>query len=149
MKMLLKELERELEKWSSFPDPFREFSLINHGLLRTLRPIRGEFPPVDISKDEEKYVVSAEIPGVGPEGVDISLKGKTLTVRFERRPEELGEGEYYTKKERWYGDFNRVIDLPCAVEADKVKARFNKGILHIELPFAESEKPKKISVQTE
>jgi len=147
--MLLREIERELEKWGILRDPFKEFNRMNLELVGNLYPERGEFPPVNMWKNEEKVVISTELPGIDPAGVDLSVTGKALTIKFERKPEELKEGEIYTIKERWYGGFSRTIELPFNVETDRVEAKYRKGVLSIELLRAENEKPKKITVSSE
>jgi len=146
--MLLREIERELEKWGIWRE-FNGLNLMNRELAGSLYPERSEFPPVNMWKNEEKVVVSTEVPGIDPGGVDLSVTGKALTIKFERKPEELKEGEVYTRKERWYGVFSRTIELPFNIEADRVEAKYRKGVLFIELPRAEDEKPKKITVSSE
>ena len=142
-------LIRELQRLGNLLEPWREFDSINRETFRTLSPGRVEFPPVNLWKNEDKAVVTTEIPGVDPEGVEINVVGKTITLRFERKPEELKEGESYTRKERWHGAFSRTIELPFNVQGDKVEAKFSRGILYIEMPRAEAEKPRKITVQAE
>jgi HSP20 family protein len=92
-------------------------------------------------------VVTAELPGVNPEDIDVSVVGETLTLTGSRTPEELKEGEKYHRRERGQGKFTRTFQLPFPVEADKVEAVFEKGVLHISLPRAEADKPKKISIK--
>jgi len=142
-------LIRELQRLGNLLEPWREFDSINRETFRTLSPGRVEFPPVNLWKNEDKAVVTTEIPGVDPEGVEINVVGKTITLRFERKPEELKEGESYTRKERWHGAFSRTIELPFNVQGDKVEAKFSRGVLYIEMPRAEAEKPRKITVQAE
>ena len=142
-------LIRELQRLGNLLEPWREFDHINRETFRTLSPGRVEFPPVNLWKNEDKAVITTEIPGVDPKGVEINVVGKTITLRFERKPEELKEGESYTRKERWYGEFSRSIELPFNVQGDKVEAKFSRGILYIEMPRAEAEKPRKITVQPE
>ncbi|RJQ14134.1 MAG: Hsp20/alpha crystallin family protein [Nitrospiraceae bacterium] len=142
-------LIRELERLENFLEPWRDFERLNRELFGTFSPVRTEFPPVNVRKNEEKAVVTAELPGVDPESVDISVAERKLTLRFERKPEELKEGESFTRKERWHGEFSRTIELPFNIQAEKVEARFSRGILDIELPRAEAEKPRKITVKPE
>lgn len=140
-------LIRELERLENFLEPWREFDQADPEIFRTLSPAKVEFPPVNLWKSEDMAFVTTEIPGVDPEGVEINVIGKTITLSFERKPEELKEGESYTRKERWYGEFSRTIELPFNVQVDKVEAKFSKGILYIELPRVEAEKPRKITVK--
>ena len=106
------------------------------------------FPAMNVWTNQEGAVLTAELPGVNPEDIDISVVGETLTLTGARQPEELQEGEKYHRRERGYGKFTRTFQLPFPVEADKVDAVFEKGVLHISLPRAEADKPKKISVKT-
>ncbi|HAR95995.1 MAG TPA: molecular chaperone Hsp20 [Deltaproteobacteria bacterium] len=111
-------------------------------------PSAREFPAINIWADGDTAVVTTELPGIDPGSIDMSVVGKTLTLRGERRPEEVENGTYH-RRERWYGKFGKAIELPFDVDADKVSARFSKGVLYITLPKAETEKPRKINVKTE
>jgi HSP20 family protein len=111
-------------------------------------PSAKEFPAINIWTERDSLIVTTELPGVDPGSIDMSVVGKTLTLRGERKPEEVENGTYH-RRERWYGKFGKAIELPFNVEADKVSARFNKGVLYITLPKAEAEKPRKISVKAE
>jgi HSP20 family protein len=110
--------------------------------------VAPSFPAINVWLSEEGAVVTAELPGVKPEDLDISVVGETLTLTGSRQPEELKEGEEYHRRERRFGKFTRTFQLPFTVEANNVDAKFDKGILHIALPRAEAEKPRKISVKT-
>jgi HSP20 family protein len=112
-------------------------------------PSLAEFPAVNVWSNGNEAVVTTEIPGIDPKTVDISVVGKTLTLRGSRQPEALKEGESYHRQERWTGQFSRTIDLPFATDAGKVEAKFSKGVLTITLPRAEADKPRKISVVSE
>jgi len=140
----------DLERFGSFWDPWQEFermrrSLFGDGWASTV----VEFPAVNVWVRDDNAVVTTEIPGVEPKSVDISITGKSLTLRGSREPEEGQEEDIYHRRERWYGQFSKIIDLPFSVEVNKVEARFKNGVLYLELPRAEAEKPKKISVKSE
>ena len=109
--------------------------------------VAPSFPAINVWLSEEGAVVTAELPGIKPEDLDISVVGETLTLTGSRQPEELKEGENYHRRERRVGKFTRTFQLPFTVEANNVDAKFDKGILHIALPRAEAEKPRKISVK--
>lgn len=132
-------------------DPWQELRRMEREMNRLLSraPAAVEFPAVNIWTEEERAIVTTEVPGVSPQDMDISVVGSTLTIRGSREPEALKEGESYHRRERWYGQFSRSVDLPFAVEAGAVEARFDKGVLYITLPRAEAEKPRKISVKAE
>lgn len=108
----------------------------------------SSYPAMNVWANQDGAVVTAELPGVDPEDIDISVVGDTLTVTGTRQPDELEEGETYHRRERRYGRFSRAFRLPFEVEAGQVEAVFEKGILNVTLPRAEVDKPKKIAVKT-
>jgi HSP20 family protein len=106
------------------------------------------YPAMNVWTNEESAVITAELPGISPEDIDISVVGDTLTLSGERKLEELEEGDKYHRRERGYGKFSRTFQLPFKVEAEEVEALFERGVLHLSLPRAESDKPKKITVKS-
>jgi HSP20 family protein len=98
--------------------------------------------------DADNAFMTAEIPGVDPATIELSVVGKSLTVRGARQSEQLKDGETYHRRERWEGRFSKTVQLPFTVESDKVNARFTRGVLTVELPRAEAEKPRKIAVKS-
>ena len=105
-------------------------------------------PAIEMFEKEDKFVVKAELPGVREEDVDVSVTDDTLTIKGERKTEnEVKEGNYYCC-ERSYGSFFRLIGLPSTVDAGKIKAHYEDGILEIDLPKVAEVKPKKITVST-
>lgn len=108
-----------------------------------------EFPPVNVWTSQNGAIVRAEVPGISPEDVDISLLNDTLTIRGSRKPESLKEGESRHRHERGYGQFTRSLQLPFGVNSEQVQAHVANGVLQITLPRAEAEKPRKISVVSE
>jgi HSP20 family protein len=106
------------------------------------------YPAINIWTNDEAAVVSAELPGLSPDDIEISVVNDTLTLSGARQPDELQEGDRYHRRERSYGRFTRSFELPFKVEADQVEAKFEKGILHISLPRAEADKPRKIDVKS-
>ncbi len=106
------------------------------------------YPAINVWTNEDGAVVTAELPGVDADDIDISVVGDTLTLSGARASLALEEGDKYHRRERGYGKFNRSFQLPFLVEADNVEALFEKGILHLSLPRAEADKPRKISVKS-
>lgn len=138
--------------WSDFSrfnrtwDPWSELDRMQR-LFRDLAvPAAAEFPAVNVWVTGDDAEVTVELPGVDPKDVDISVVGKTLTLKGSRNPEEAKDEESYHRRERWSGAFNRAVDLPFLINTNKVEARFSKGILTIALPRAEEDKPRKITV---
>lgn len=134
-------------------DPWREFGAVDDWMERMASNMRGSasgrgFPAVNYYTEGDTAVVTAEIPGVEPGDIDISVEGRVFTVSGERKPEELKKGEGYHRRERWHGPFKRTVELPFEVEPAKVEARFDHGVLTVVLPRAESEKPRKITVSS-
>jgi len=105
------------------------------------------YPAMNVWASENGAIVTAELPGVKPEDIDISVMNDTLTLSGDRGEEECGEETRYHRRERGCGSFTRSFQLPFVVEPGKVDAVFEKGVLHITLPRAEADKPRKISVK--
>jgi HSP20 family protein len=133
-------LRREMDRlWDDFFGPGR----------RALRPLAEEWvPAMDLSETADKVVVKAEVPGMEPKDIDISLSGDLLTIRGEKKSEREEKKENYHLVERSYGSFSRSVRLPAAVNADKIEARYEKGVLTITCPKKEKVKPKAIEVKT-
>ena len=106
-----------------------------------------DFPAVNLWTCQESAIVTAELPGVDLNDVDISVVGDTLSIRGTRRPLQLGEGETYHRRERGVGEFARVMQLPFRVEPDEVSATLKNGNLSISLPRAHADRPRKIQVR--
>lgn len=105
-----------------------------------------DFPAFNIWADEEGVVLTSELPGVGIEDLDISVSGKNITVKGVRKGEDLGEKMTRVRHERPEGEFERSFKLPFTIESAKVTAALKDGVLRVSLPRAESEKPRKITV---
>ena len=106
------------------------------------------YPALNLTDDGDNFYVRAELPGVNPESLDISVVEERLLIRGERKiaPEE--EKASYHRRERESGFFRRTMALPAKVDAAKVSAGMKNGILTVTLPRAEEAKPRKITVKT-
>ncbi len=111
-------------------------------------PTAGVFPLVNVTEDQNHYYVRAELPGVKTDELNISVAGETLTLSGERKLPEESEKASYHRREREAGSFSRVISLPTRLDADKVKAHAENGVLTVVLPKAESAKPRQIAVKS-
>lgn len=118
----------------------------------TWRRVPGEetawAPTMDMYEKEDSYILRFELPGVKPEDVDISMSGDTLSIKGERKPPEGIKEEEWQASEMCYGPFARYISIPSAVNADKIVASFDNGILEIKLPKTEETRPKQIKIHT-
>ncbi len=107
-----------------------------------------DFPAINIwVKPDEGHVVTAELPGIDQDALDLKISGDVLTITGKREKPEQDQAETYHRQERMYGEFSRSLRLSFPVDSEKVEASYEKGILKIWLPIAETEKPRKISVK--
>ena len=132
---------RELEEWD------RRFDdLWGRGLWRLPVEERGWMPAVDVFEKADKFVVKAELPGIKEEDIHVSVVRDTLSIRGEKKTEtEVKEEDYY-RSERSYGSFYRSIPIPSNVNADKISASFEDGVLEVALPKSAKGKPRKLTV---
>ncbi len=138
-----------------YPSPWQDMDRLRREMNRLFNSMPTSFdarvspgyPAMNVWANEEGLVVTAELPGIEPETLDISVVDNTLTIKGNRAPEKLEEGDVYHRRERKYGKFTRTFQLPFAIEADAVEAVYEKGVLQITLPRAEADKPKKITVK--
>ncbi|MFA5984462.1 MAG: Hsp20/alpha crystallin family protein [Methylococcaceae bacterium] len=103
-------------------------------------------PSVDIKEESDKFVLQADIPGVSPEAIDISMEDSVLTIKGEKKTEAKTEQEGYKRVERTYGSFYRRFSLPDTANSEAISATTKHGVLEIVIPKREAIKPKKISV---
>jgi len=138
---MLEELE---QSW----DPWCQFDQLQDAMTQVLWGQRSAgsylYPALNAWTNDNEAVVTAEIPGIDPNNLDISVVGDTLTIRGSREAEKTEDGMQMLRSERPSGPFSRSLQLPFHVDAEKVTADSKNGILTITLPFAESGKPRKI-----
>ena len=122
------------------------FDLLNRVIGEAHENVAGTFPTFNVWANEDGAVVTSELPGVKLEDLDITASGKTISIKGARKESSAGEGVRYLRRERPEGEFNRSIALPFQIDAGRVSASLSKGVLEITLPRAESDKPRKITV---
>jgi HSP20 family protein len=105
------------------------------------------YPAMNVWASEDGLVVTAEVPGVSIDDLEINVVNETLTLTGTREPEDVGQESRYHRQERGYGRFTRTVQLPFRVDSSKVDATLTHGVLRIELPRVEEEKPRKITVK--
>jgi HSP20 family protein len=148
--LLGRDLGRDLGAWGLFDDFFGDFDseplwrLLARGTTRA--PGRGPF--LNAWVGPEDVVVTTELPGVEPGDIHISVEGDTLKLSGERKALELREGEKFHRQERTSGQFSRALELPFRVDANKVEARYDRGVLRISLPRAPEDRPRRIEVKS-
>jgi HSP20 family protein len=151
-----------MERWRPFAgstmdrwEPFRNVSDIQSEVNRLFDNFFGRqaagtgrawAPPVDMYQTKDDVVLTLEVPGIREKDVAVSITGDLLSVKGERRFEQEVKEQELLHVERAYGKFERLIQLPMPVQADRVKATYRDGVLEIKLPKAEEVKPKQIKV---
>lgn len=151
-----------IERWRPFAsverwDPFRNMSdiqgevnrLFDSFLVRPTASMTGSriwAPVLDIHETKDDLILNFELPGVNDKDVSLSITGDLLTLKGERTANRDVKDENMYHVERVYGKFERSVQLPMPVQADKVKATYRDGVLEVRLPKAEEVKPKAIKI---
>jgi HSP20 family protein len=153
-------MARELTVWKPFRElaPFRDFERMRKEMDRLWdsffergpKAEPGEwYPSLDLAETKNDVVIKAEVPGMDPKDIDISLSNGVLTIKGEKKQErEEKEGDYHFS-ERSFGAFTRAVQLPTEVQSDKIEASYKNGVLKITLPKSEEAKKKQIKIKVE
>ncbi|KPP98870.1 Hsp20/alpha crystallin family protein [Marinobacter sp. HL-58] len=104
-------------------------------------------PAVDVKEDKDRFVVTADVPGVDPKDIEVNLENGVLTIRGEREEEKEDDDKGWHRVERFTGSFFRRFDLPGAADASQVTAKSDKGVLKIEIPRSEKSQNSRIEVK--
>jgi len=160
---LLEDKQKDIQKRSNIMDivpwkSFGEISRLRREMDDLFTRIFGETslskigfgkwqPLVDISETDTDVIVKAELPGIDAKDVDVSITGDRLTIKGEKQQEKEEKEENRYRSERFYGTYERVIDLPARIVENKTEATFDKGILTITLPKVEKVKRKQVKIK--
>lgn len=141
-------------------DPWRELRNLREEVNRlfgsAVAPWQGDSssiatsvwsPAVDLKEEPDKFVLKADLPGVDPKDIEVTMEDGVLTIKGERRFESEQERQGYKRIERAYGTFYRRFALPDTAEADKIEARSENGVLHVVIPKHERAQPRQITVK--
>jgi HSP20 family protein len=155
-------MARDLTLWKPFREltPFVDFERMRREMDRIWdvffeRGIsRGEdgegwLPSLDVAETKNEIVVKAEVPGMDPKDIDISLSDGLLTIKGEKKQEREEKEENYHLVERSYGSFARSIRLPKEIQSDKINASYKNGVLKVVLPKSEEAKKKEIKIKVD
>ena len=109
----------------------------------------GEWPAVDVRETDGELLITAEVPGVNKDELDVTIQDNAVMIRGERRHEAEDSGEGYYRRELQYGRFARSIPLPAGVDVDKAEAKYRDGVLELRLPKlgGEKESGKKVKIE--
>jgi len=139
-------------------EPAREFASLQTEMNRLMNsffdpanggsngPARRWMPAMDLVETDGAFVLKADLPGLSEDDVTVEVDGNVLTVKGERRAEHEDTREGYFRLERSFGSFARALTLPEGVDADKIEANFDKGVLEVRIPKPEEKKPRRIEI---
>jgi HSP20 family protein len=130
-------------------DPFREMRRLHREMDRLMSQAPGGaagFPAMNVYAGPDGVAVTAEVPGVSADDLEISVHRDTVTLKGERRRDAEGVRGFH-RRERGAGRFVRTLSLPFAVDPDRVEAQLSDGVLHLSLHRPESDKPRRIEVR--
>jgi len=133
-----------LTRMSPFESAMRD--LMPSMLEPMLQTTRASSIAMDVQEIDNAYLVSAELPGVKKDDIDISISGNQVTIKAEAKQEKVAGDAKEWCKERWYGKFNRTIQLPIEIEEKNADAKYVDGVLHLTLPKKASSVGKKLAV---
>ena len=131
-------------------DPFNEMVSLREQMERLIgRGGREEgwLPAIDVYDGRDELIVKAEVPGIEPDEIDLSVSENVLSLRGERRFEERNEDEGTYRVERRFGRFERSIALPPHCDADNIEATYENGVLEIRVPKVPAQEPRRLTVQ--
>ena len=128
-------------------DPFREFDRFTEQVFGAGMPARAPHLPMDAVRGDGRVEVVIDLPGVAPDAIDVSVERNVLTVKADRAwwP---AEGEEILARERPQGTYTRQLMLSDALDADRLEAHYEHGVLRITIPVAEKAQPRKVEVRT-
>jgi HSP20 family protein len=137
-----------LTRW----DPFVDFARLSKDMFRYPEPFNGEsanrfVPAVDVTEEKDSFLVTAELPGLKAEDIQINVEKNVLTLSGERKLEQKEQKEGYVRLERSYGAFTRSFVLPETADGEKVDANLADGLLKVRIPKRPSAQPRKITVK--
>lgn len=141
---LLRQIQSELNNLNFFDTTVSESDTDNSNVVTS-----HWRPAVDIREETDRYLIEADVPGIDPEDIEITMENGVLTLKGERKFEKEASGDNgYRRVERAYGQFYRRFSLPDSADPDKIEAHGRNGVLQIVLPKQEKVQPRRISIQS-
>ena len=137
-------------------DPIKEFFDLGQDIFspafcntdRSLMNLKGAwYPSIDVVEDKDNIAIKADLPGLKKEDITITVDNNILTIRGERKSESEQQDKDYHRVERFYGVFERNLDLGTAVDQNKIKANYNNGVLEVILAKSEKAKSKQVAIE--
>ena len=124
--------------------------MVGQGMWRTgdEQSLRGAWvPAINILEKDDSMQITADLPGLNPEDVEVTVEQGVLNIRGERKFEEAAEGETFHRVERMYGVFERNFTLPNSIDTEKIEANFSNGVMVLNLPKREESKPRSVKIK--
>jgi HSP20 family protein len=135
-----------IERWQSEMNRLFDSFFGGPTAIATEAGSRVWMPALDMYETKDEIILNFELPGVREKEVSLSITGDLLTVKGERSFNQELKDDNYTHVERLFGRFERTVQLPMPVQADRVKATYRDGVLEVKLPKAEEAKPQEIKI---
>jgi len=137
----------ELEKMRNHMETI--YNALAGGVSQIRKNYTGVFPLVNLAEDDNNLYLTAELPGVTADSLEVSVKGDDLNLKGQVRAAEAGDEITYHRRERESGRFRRVLTLPVKVDTDRVEAAFKNGVLTVTMPKVAEAKAHQVSIKTE
>jgi HSP20 family protein len=135
-------------------DPLRDLEQLRNEVNRLFAgrgpslPVLAEYPAINLWRSEHGLALTAELPGVSPDDLDITVTADTVTLRGKASTEQLADGQEHHRRERVAEAFARTVELPFAVDPQRAEASYERGVLVLKLQRPEEHKPKKVSIKS-
>lgn len=143
---------RRYEPWSLLNQLSSELTRLHEGQLESgdgsALATADWIPAVDIREEEQRYVIHADLPGVDPSDIDVSMENGVLTIQGRRHSESSEAGQGYKRVERSQGTFYRRFNLPDTADAERISASSKHGVLEVTIPKQEKLQPRRIKVES-
>jgi HSP20 family protein len=134
----------ELERMRNYME--NVYNTLANGVSHIRRNYTGVFPLVNLSEDDDNIYLTAELPGIDPQTLDLTVKNDTLTLKGSKKVEAEANNVNYHRRERNIGSFGRSLTLPDKIQTEAVDAKFKNGILTVTLPKAAEAKAHQIAI---
>ncbi|SPH17472.1 Spore protein SP21 [Defluviimonas aquaemixtae] len=133
-------------------DPFADMRRMQSTMNRLFDGIRAPdrpatYPPVNFWAGQDSVVMTAELPGLAEGDIELTVKDTTLTIRGTYPDHEANDGMVWHRRERPVGSFTRSVELPFRIDPERIEARFQSGVLTVEMQRPEEDKPKRITIR--
>lgn len=136
----LESIRRDMDRFFDDIMPFSRLRGENGG--------RGMwYPDTDMSETDDAYQVSVDLPGLSKDDIEVNYQNHRLTISGERHEESKKEDKDFLRQERYAGKFMRSFTMPAEIKEDKIKASFKNGVLNVEIPKAEVQQPKSVTIE--